>query len=293
MSKKTLLFWSLVGIGIAVRILGLFYNGMHDYETFIGWGNAVKDKGLGSAFYGIYFPITYIFFGLGSVLAKFTPDMLWLPIKFFNLIFDFLTFVFLLKIFPKHKNQVLLSYWLNPWFIVLLSWQGIWDALMGLLVLISVWIFDHSRFRHKEIISGFFLGLALMVKPQVQVIVVGVALLFLYKDILHGKITKPLLFFISFSIPFFCFSTYFKLSGQSILFLSMRLLEVKKIFPVLVGSEVNIWHPISRFVQTILHQPGPIYLPYLDKPLFDLITYVSLFIMFIPITIIASQRNHL
>jgi len=245
-----------------------------------------------NAFYGIYFPITYIFFGLSAWIAKFIPHLWFLPFKATNLIFEFLILILLLKLFPKNKFGVTLLYWLNPWFIILGAWQGFWDSLMGLLLLLSAAVFDEKiKIKKPSFVSGLLIGLAFMVKPQAQSLVLGAFLFFLVKDFIKTKFVRAFNFFSGFIIPFIMFSLYFKVYGQSVFYVAQRLKEVKDIFPVLVGSEVNIWHPISRVVQYFINQPGPIYLPYLDKALISIILYFTLLIMAIIIYLVVLRKN--
>jgi hypothetical protein len=118
-----------------------------------------------------------------------------------------------------------------------------------------------------------------MVKPQAQSLVLGAAIFLLIKELSEGKFINTVRYFLGLSLPYLLFSLYFKAHGHSILYLSQRLREVKDIFPVLVGSEVNIWHPISRVIQELTNHQGPIYDTPLSKLSVEILLYLTIIIM--------------
>ena len=279
--------------GLIFRTPGMFVEGMHDMkDAYYAWGKDVCEKGLPNAFYGVYFPITYIFYGVDSCIAKLIPDLWFLPFKVSNLIFEVAILALLLKVFPSKKLSVFSLYWLNPWFIIVSSWQGFWDSLMAFFILLSASIWQGSiKIKSKEFYSGLMLGIAFMAKPQAQSLVLGAAIFFILKDGIFLKFDRLSKYMWGFILPYIIFSIYFKLSGHSIFYLTARLIQVKDTFPVLVGSEVNIWHPIVRIIQAVTNQPGPIYTPYLNKSLVDIILYFTVAIMAIITTLSILRKK--
>lgn len=170
------------------------------------------------------------------------------------------------------------------------AWQGYWDALMAFLVILSSYTFS-LKIRYREFISGLILGVAFMVKPQVQALLAGVLIFFLIKRVAGQRGGKIFLFLAGFIIPFAVFSIYFAAGGQSVFYLGRSLAEVRSVFPVLVGSEVNIWHTITRILQLALHQYGTVDSFRLEKNLFELITNLSLLLMFYLIARFALLKN--
>ncbi len=294
--NKTILLGLLFAVGLTLRFPGLFVEGMHDMkDAYYAWGKDVCEKGLSNAFYGVYFPITYIFYGIDACIAKTIPSLWFLPFKVSNLIFELAILKLLLVLFPNKKLQMLGLYWLNPWFIIISAWQGFWDSLMAFFILLSAAIWqEFIKVKHKAFFSGLMLGLAFMAKPQAQSLVLGAAIFLVLKEVVHQHIEAALNYFSGFIVPFIAFSIYFKISGQSIFYLAWRLTQVKNTFPVLVGSEVNIWHPIVRLIQSIVHKSGPIYTPYFSHTITDITLYLTLTIMTIFITLsILRKRSSL
>ena len=271
---KKYLFWFFV-IGLILRIGGIFFVGTHDMvEAFLPWGTAVLQKGLANGFQGIYFPTTYIFFGFCAWIAKSISAFWFLPFKATNLLFEFLLLVFLLKIFNQKRKQIVLFYWLNPWLILMGSWQGFWDALMVLFLFTSSFMFE-SKLKNKYLLSGFLIGMSLMIKPQAQVVILSAGVFLFFREVIKFKLKRTIEYFLGSILPFLGFSLYFFISGKPITSLLKYLLDTKNVFPVFVASEINIWHPLSRLFQIYFNQPGRIYNVNLGEFWFNLITNLS------------------
>jgi hypothetical protein len=196
-----------------------------------------------------------------------------------------------LDLFPKHRLWIWVLYWLNPLLILWGGWQGFWDALMVFLLLLSALAFDQNRIKYSEFVSGLLIGLALMVKPQAQALALAGFMFIFIKNLSKSNFRPLIRYGICFLIPFLVFSLYFFANGKPINYLAFSLTNIRNELPVLVASEVNIWYTISRIIQILISQTGPIYTLRLSASHFTEVFYLSVGVMTILLLFLARFKQ--
>ncbi len=169
LAPGTAFFVSLFALGFVLRLPGLLFNGIHDLDEIIfKWGCAVKELGLARGFDTNYGVFSYISYGLAVALAEQLPRFWWAPYKAMELSFEIAVFLALRKVVPSDsRHWILLTYWLNPWFIVHGSWQGYWEGPHTFLALLAVWCLAQARSEKLAWAgAGASLMAAAMFKPQ-------------------------------------------------------------------------------------------------------------------------------
>ena len=123
-------FWWLLTLGLALRLPGLFVNGMSDdFEFVLDWGADVRELGLGRGLSFNYGSISFALFGVAAWLAEVVPRFWWLPFKVFAIALELGLLAALLKLSaPTVRTFVCVGYWLNPWFIWHGAYQGFWEG---------------------------------------------------------------------------------------------------------------------------------------------------------------------
>jgi hypothetical protein len=154
-------------VGLAVRLVGMVFNGMSDFnDMLLDWGFAVHRDGLSAAFGVNYGILSYAMFGLAATFAPSIPRFWWAPYKIINLAFDIAVLLALLRISPPERRKLtLVLYWLNPWFVIHQAYHGFWEAphiLFGLLAVLAV----KRETRTAWILAGALLMVSAMFKPQ-------------------------------------------------------------------------------------------------------------------------------
>src|SRR5712671_4937435 len=73
---------ALVAVGLAARLVGVLFNGMHDVDQIVLiWGMGVREEGLGPAFAGVYGVLSYALFGVAAEGVTLIPRFWWAPYK--------------------------------------------------------------------------------------------------------------------------------------------------------------------------------------------------------------------
>lgn len=253
----------LICLGLLLRLGGLFQNGWADIDDeIILWGARVWHEGIGKTPIAFYGPASYVLFGLAYGMGELIPSFWWAPYKVLVFVFDFGIFVVLcFLVGRRYRRHIVLLYWLNPFVIVQGAWLGSWDAayiFWAVLAPVCVWGFRSEA--KGWFTAGLFLGLSAMFKPQATVFFIsGLGLYGMFLG-LFSRQWRPLIglaFGVSSVVSIL--TIYIKLNGGSLLWLPQNYLGVMGAMPNLSNNSVNIWRPITRLLQYVLHQEGPTY----------------------------------
>jgi hypothetical protein len=252
--KGAILFWTLIIIGLIVRIIMLSYEGIFDMATYQEWGINSLHKGLAAAYQGIYYPFQYQIFEFGSWIAEFSGAKYYIIYKLINLFFDAGNMVILYLILKQFRisKYYLFIYWLHPWFLLMFS-QGYCDFQFTFFILCALYLAMNPEPR-RLLASGLFLGLALHMKPQVNVIVLA---LFIYGCIIYirNRDIRLLNIFVFPAIIFLNYSLYFWITRGDFNLLKREFTQLPAEMS-LTSNFLNIWYPVAYY----LKNPGdPIY----------------------------------
>src|SRR5579859_2876161 len=176
--KRNVLLWGLVGVGLALRIILIPYQGMGDINQWSQWANRTRAFGLGKAYEGNYFPIQYQLFSLiPGVIDSFGHSFsFW--IKTLNLFFDVGILALLLRAAQRTRSElwVLGLYWLNPWFLALFV-HGFCDFQFGFFIVLFLCLFREDGSISRSFLAGIPLALAFLMKPQAMGVLIMMAML--------------------------------------------------------------------------------------------------------------------
>jgi hypothetical protein len=242
--------------GFLIRLLMLPYDGMFDVNTYHEWGLSTLNNGLHFSYQGIYFPIQYQIFEFGTWLSIKLNINFFIVLKSINLIFDCGNLFMLYLIFQKQgiSKFYLLIYWLHPWFLNMFS-LGYCDFQFTFFILTALY-YSLKTTAVNYLITGFFLGVAFLMKPQVQIIFLS---FFIYCSIRYFKYKdlRPFLIFIFPGIFFLGYSIYFSFySSLGFFRLAWSYLTLSDSSPYLNANFLNAWFPIAYLMKV----PGdPIY----------------------------------
>jgi len=241
------IFWSAILLGLFIRYLSLFYNGIFDMETYHNWGLSTLNEGLYNAFQGSYLPFQYQIFELGAYLSLKLNTDYFIVYKLINLFFDAGNLIVLSLIFKRINvsKYYLLIYWLHPWFLLLFS-QGYCDFQFTFFVLCSILLAFKGSSR-SYLTAGIFLGFAFLMKPQAQVIILALIIYCSYLFIKERDI-KPLHLFVFPTILFIDYTLYFfVMTGKSYLLLR-HYIDIGSTLP-LTANFLNGWFPVAYFLK--------------------------------------------
>lgn len=249
------LFWGAILLGLFLRIVSLFYNGIFDMEKYYDWGLATLTNGLHESYYGIYFPIQYQIFEFGAwVTHKLNIDH-FIVFKSINFLFDCGNLIVLSIIFRKMgiSHFYLLIYWIHPWFLNMFS-LGYVDFQFSFFILLSLY-FTFKGSKKSYLFSGVLLGVAFLMKPQVQIIIIS---FFIYCSLkyLKNKDFKPFFIFVFPVVLFTIYSFFFFFASSSLLRLANTYVFVSNVMPCLNANFLNIWFPIAYLIK---EAAAPIY----------------------------------
>ncbi|MCX6335136.1 MAG: hypothetical protein NT092_12695 [Bacteroidia bacterium] len=254
--KKVLIsiFWILIIAGLIIRLLSLSYNGIFDIDAYYEWGYNSLKSGLNEGYQGIYFPFQYQLFEAGAWIADTFNIGHHAGFKILNLIFDIANLVILFLLFRKLKisKYYLLLYWIHPWFLIMFS-QGYCDFQFTFFILCAFYLALNGSAR-SYLLSGLFLGLAMHMKPQVQIIVLSIFIYSMYL-LYKNRDTRLLHMFVFPVIIFANYSLYFLIQSGNPFTLLRDFVDLDEAMP-LTANFLNGWFPIAYN----LIKPGdPIY----------------------------------
>lgn len=242
------IFWLAIIIGLFLRILMLFYNGIFDMAVYHEWGLATINNGLQQSFQGVYFPLQYQIFGFCSWISTFLNIDYFIVFKAANLIFDCGNLIMLYLILQKFAASkfYLLIYWIHPWFLNIFS-LGYIDFQFTFFILCSLY-FTLKNTSRNYLIAGIFLAFAFLMKPQVQIVFLS---FFIYGMILYFKDRdlKVLHIFIFPVILFANYAVFFLIRTGNPFRLVKAYLNVANHMPCLNANFLNGWFPVAFFLK--------------------------------------------
>lgn len=248
-AKFSLLFIAAFFALLFIKIYTLFFVGVFDMNQYNEWGIDTLNRGLFQSYKGTYFPVQYLIFSICSQVSLFFDIDYFIVFKTANLLFDIGNFVVILSILKKTGagNVFALIYWIHPCFLNMFS-LGYIDFQFAFFVLVSVFFMLNPGIRNL-IFSSLFLGVAFLMKPQVQIIILA---LFVYSMFMSFKYKRfdhwvlflfPLLFYGLFSFYF-----WFHLPGEHRL--TMTYLNVSNVMPCLNAQFLNIWFVVAYLLKS-------------------------------------------
>jgi len=246
MSRTKVLFIVLFAAGLVLRVVSLFYEGMFDMGFYIFWGARHNCFGLAETYPGGYYPIQYQIFQFCAGITEWWFNWRYaLVFKLVTLGFDLGTFGVLILILRqwKAKLRYALVYWCHPWFVSM-AFLGYVDAHYTFFALLTAWLADRAKTFKGYGLAGIPLGIAFLMKPQVEVLVLAAGLYVMVRVLRHrewgmvGILVGPCAFFAAYSLFFF-------FSGRSILTLADSYVRATAWHPYLSAQMLNVWYPIA------------------------------------------------
>src|SRR6185503_5229076 len=144
-----------------------------DMNAYHDWGQRALESSLPGTYHGIYFPLQYQLFEFCAWIEART-GWAFVPIfKLSNLFFDVGSFG-LLSLWLKRRGSspaYALLYWLHPWFLSVFS-LGYIDFQFTFFVLLCIYLLGRDTANH-YILAGIPLGLAFLMKPQAQILLIA------------------------------------------------------------------------------------------------------------------------
>lgn len=273
--SATILLLGLFLIGLGLRLPGLMFNGMRDLdEITFEWGCGVRELGLAAAFNENYGIFSYALYGICVTLAEQLPRYWWAPYKLMEISFEAAVLLALYTLLPAgRKHLALLTYWINPWFILHGAWQGFWDGPHTLLALIAViclgWV---RRVRLSWFLAGISLMASAMFKPQGLVHFVMPLGVYLGLQLLVNRRSPFVWFALGLLSALTLITVLLVAGGGDVLAIPSNYLTAARAMPKLCNDCINIWRPITRILQAVLGQSGrPTYRLWLPGSLYPLL----------------------
>lgn len=195
-TKATSGLWIILGAALVLRILLslIFYGHLSDIGCFMGWAQAMADKGPGqfytSGMFADYPPgYMYILWLLGGAANLFgiagRSDAYALLVKLPSIAADlavaYLVYKFARKRFSESTSLMLCGVIaFNPFIAFVSGGWGQIDMLLTLFILLVIYLF----LRRKYILAGAVLGFAILLKPQALIFapIMAVAYIMYIKD---------------------------------------------------------------------------------------------------------------
>ena len=216
LERSTVILIALFSLGLIIRLAIIGTWESPDFSSaFLKWGMNTYEKGLSVSFEGSYFPIQYLVFAFAYGIAKFLSISTVLVIRIFSSLFEIGSLILLIKILAKYisTKKILTYYWLNP-FALIIYQQGYVDPQFSFFVLSTMAILLGVNNKYKYLLAGIPMGIALMMKPQVVPMYIGLSIIFAILFILKYRddSKKVLKMFVAPFIIYFIFSLYFALT---------------------------------------------------------------------------------
>ncbi|MGZ4314837.1 MAG: hypothetical protein ACXVRS_03270 [Gaiellaceae bacterium] len=250
---------AVFGVGLAVRTACLPIRGTYDMDTYRDWAGRVQEIGLARAYTGIYFPLQWQILAWSVELGHAIGVSAYVGLRLVTLGFDIGTFLVLIGLLRRLglDERYGWIYWISPYF-VMIAWLGYVDAQIGFFVLLTLYVV--ARWPTRLIAAGLPLGLAFLMKPQVESVVAMVALYALILTAIErtprgaGAVALKLL--VLPAALFGAVSLYFYRSGYSLTHLANTYspITLAKAMNSLTANMLNIWYPVAD-LELKPHQP--------------------------------------
>jgi hypothetical protein len=255
-SKQTIILYAVFIIGLAARFFLLHTQTTTDLDAFLDWGNRVLDRGLALGFQGTYFPLEWQIFSFCALLFRMTGLDFHLSLKIITLLFDIGNFFLIIAILKKINCNPLFSllYWLHPWFLIIFS-LGYVDFQYTFLILLVIYILLRKQDFFAHLWAGLPLGLAFLLKPQVEILMIIVLVYAIFDFIRNKKLTKfallifPAALFFGYELYFFLVRLPVKGFLKALVILPYYYWEAQNSKPQLTAQMLNFWYPVVYFLR--------------------------------------------
>jgi hypothetical protein len=242
------------GLGLVLKAAMLGHAGMYDMLAYREWGEHALAEGVPQTYHGIYFPLQYQIFQLSAWLVRVTGADSVLIFKTSNLLFDTGTFFVLLGLLDRHGSSPLyaLLYWLHPFFLAMFS-LGYIDFHFTFFVVLCLYCLTDASVG-SYLLGGIPLGLAFMMKPQAQVLIVVAFLYAVFRGV-RRRDWRPVAFLTGPIILFGLYEAWFLVSLAPTLgdharaLLPESYLGVVNVMPALNAQLPNTWYPIAYWMK--------------------------------------------
>jgi hypothetical protein len=241
-------------VGLVFRCAMLFHMGVFDMDAYVGWGRDALRADLPSTYHGIYFPLQYQIFEVcawisGRLGTHFVPVF-----KAANLLFDIGCFALVVSLLTRQGSRPIhaLVYWLHPFLLAIFS-LGYIDYQFAFFVLLSASLANGPAAR-RYLAAGVPLGLAFLMKPQAQILVIVTFLFGVFRAV-RTRDARPFAMLVGPAVLFLGYEFYFTLSlfprlgygAASVL--PSSYLGVTNVMPCLSAQLPNIWYPVAFFMK--------------------------------------------
>ncbi len=247
-------------LGLLPRLGGLLFDGMLDMDQNIFvWGSDVRMNGLAAAFGADYGVLSYVLFGWFYALAELMPRFWWLPHKLAEILFELGVAGLLWRLAPPDCGRTaFLFYWLNPWFILHGAWQGFWEGPHIVFGLLGVLLFKGRAATPVTWLAfGVLVMTAAMFKPQGLLYFVLPMGLYLFLDFLRFRSLQVFWFGLGVASVFLMASLSLFALGAGPMAVLNNYVGVPGFMPNLCNDCINVWRPVTLFLQGQLGQSGP------------------------------------
>jgi hypothetical protein len=261
--RNTFLIITVFALGLLIRLMGLPFNGMGDLDQIIfEWGTGVRAWGLGKAFRENYGLFSWALYGYATAVAEHIPRFWWIAYKLMEVVFETALFGMLFLLLPRgRRHYALLLYWINPWFLIHGGWHGFWEGPHILFALIAILCL---RWIRSEKISWALVGACVMTsamfKPQGLLYFVVPLGIYLTLKLLVQRRPLPLIYYAAGVSAVVGIATAIVVAGGGdVMAVPKNYASAAATMPNLSNGCPNIWTVITRVVQAIGGQSGPVY----------------------------------
>jgi hypothetical protein len=254
--KQTIILSAAFIIGLAARLFLLHTRTTTDVDQFLTWGDRILQRGLALGFQGTYFPLEWQIFSFCALLLKLTGLDFHLSLKLISLVFDIGNFFLIIAILKKLNCNPLYSllYWLHPWFLIIFS-LGYVDFQYTFFILLVIYLLLRRQDFSGYLWAGLPLGLAMLMKPQTEIVLL---IVFIYAliDFFRNRKLKffallifPFALFLGYEIYFLLVRWPVKGFLKALVILPFYYVSVQNVRPQLTAQMLNFWYLILFFLQ--------------------------------------------
>ena len=246
--RKLIVYGFLFLAGLFFRIYLMSAYGMYDMSSYIAWGQSANQSGLAEAYTGTYFPIQWQSFQLSDFIARTFDIAPHKSVKGVSFLFEIGTFcmlVVMLKAYGRNPAWALM-FWCHPFFLSIWA-LGYIDIQYCFFVLMTIFLAERSKTWFSYSCAGIPLGIAFLMKPQVEVLILAGAIFLVFNGILQRD-WKPFALTIAPAFLFILYSSYFYLNGLSIFALLESDIRIANVMPMVSANMMNPWLPLGQYL---------------------------------------------